>query len=189
MTTGARGRGFFAGAIGGLALALLLVGVVSYLPQPNAARQALSSPAKDAGQGSGAAYNTTHPAASTTTAGAAYVGAGQTSTTSAVPQAPGSMPASVVPGGAAVNTTVTTTKASVTSAAGLSNLASNFGSSQGVSSNGASNAAQARPGSLLTALPGEGVGNLVATLSPLLVGLLVAVLIYSAYSRRQDSSS
>jgi hypothetical protein len=46
-----------------------------------------------------------------------------------------------------------------------------------------------RPNSLLTVLPGESVGNLIATLSPLIIGLLVAVLIYSAYSRRQDSSS
>jgi hypothetical protein len=48
---------------------------------------------------------------------------------------------------------------------------------------------QARPGSLLTALPGESVGSLIATLSPLIIGLLVAALIYGAYSRRQDSSS
>src|SRR6266550_1588307 len=90
MTTGTRERGFFAGAIGGLALALLLVGVVSYLPQPNGARQALFASAKDVGQGSCDAYNATHPAASTTTAGAAYVAANQTSTTSSGPQAGGS---------------------------------------------------------------------------------------------------
>jgi Zn-dependent protease with chaperone function len=53
----------------------------------------------------------------------------------------------------------------------------------------ASGGLQHRPNSLLTVLPGESVGSLIATLSPLLVGLLVAVLIYSAYSRRQDSSS
>src|SRR5438445_13682003 len=90
MTTGARGRGFFAGAIGGLALALLLVGVVSYLPQPNAARQALFSPAKDSGQGASGPSNSTHQAASTTTAGAAYGPANQTSTTSPGPQVGGS---------------------------------------------------------------------------------------------------
>jgi hypothetical protein len=48
---------------------------------------------------------------------------------------------------------------------------------------------QQRPKSLLTVLPGESVGSLIATLSPLLIGLLVAALIYGAYSRRQDSSS
>jgi hypothetical protein len=53
----------------------------------------------------------------------------------------------------------------------------------------ASGGLQPRPNSLLTVLPGESVGSLIATLSPLLVGLLVAVLIYSAHSRRQDSSS
>jgi len=38
-------------------------------------------------------------------------------------------------------------------------------------------------------LPGESAGSFLATISPLLVGFLVAALIYGAYSRRQDSSS
>jgi hypothetical protein len=36
-------------------------------------------------------------------------------------------------------------------------------------------------------LPGESVGGLIATVSPLLVGLLVAALLYGVYTRRQDS--
>jgi len=38
-------------------------------------------------------------------------------------------------------------------------------------------------------LPGEGVGSVIATLSPILVGLLIAALVYGAYTRRQDASS
>ena len=49
--------------------------------------------------------------------------------------------------------------------------------------------AQQEPSSLLAVLPGEGVGKLIATVSPLLIGLLVAALVYGAYARRQDASS
>jgi len=48
------------------------------------------------------------------------------------------------------------------------------------------NSAQ-RPDSLLSAMPGEGASTLVGTLSPLLFGLVIAGLVYGAYSRRQDS--
>ncbi|HYR04973.1 MAG TPA: hypothetical protein VEO75_06245 [Nitrososphaerales archaeon] len=75
-------------------------------------------------------------------------------------------------------TTVAGPELSTTTAANASNALA-----------GVSGGSQQRPNSLLTVLPGESVENLIATLSPLLVALLVAVLIYSAYSRRQDSSS
>src|SRR6266550_9225229 len=88
MSRGMKGRGFFAGAVGGLALALLLGGVVSFLPQSNTARQALYSQANDVGQGAGALASTTQP-----DAGAPNPPASRTSTTSPGPQAAGSIPA------------------------------------------------------------------------------------------------
>jgi hypothetical protein len=180
MTAGVRGGGFVMGAVGGLALALLLIGAVSYLPHANTASQALYSPAKDAGQGASAASATTYAAATTTSAGVAYVPASQTTSTIAGPQAGGAQaPASSTTVGPGASTPTTTAKANASSA--------NTPSLQ--SAAGAAGGGLQRPNSLLTVLPGESVGNLITTLSPLLVGLLVAVLIYTAYSRRQDSSS
>jgi hypothetical protein len=46
-----------------------------------------------------------------------------------------------------------------------------------------------RPNSALSILPSEGIGTLVGTVAPLLVGLLAAAMVYGAYTRRQDSSS
>src|SRR6266478_2897887 len=89
MTAGARGGGFVIGGVGGLALALLLVGAVSYLPHANTASQALYSSAKDAGQGASAAASTTQTGASTSAAGAGNLGPAQTTTTSPGPQASG----------------------------------------------------------------------------------------------------
>jgi hypothetical protein len=201
MTAGVRGGGFVMGAVGGLALALLLVGAVSYLPQANPASQALYSLAKDAGQGATAAVATTQTAASTSAAGGGNLAIVQTSTTSPGPQAaPGdnaprsgsssstttTAPPAVNVGNASAALTTTipapvaaTTYYTIT----VSSASFHYGAEA------ASGGLQQRPNSLLTVLPGESVGNLTATLSPLLIGLLVAVLIYSAYSRRQDSSS
>jgi hypothetical protein len=213
MTAGVRGGGFVMGAVGGLALALLLIGAVSYLPHANTASQALYSPEKDAGQGASAASATTYAAATTTSAGAAYVPASQTTSTIAGPQAAGGnsprnssqslMPSSSTTAASppAVNTatvTATTTIATTTVTVAGGAFVYGPGASTPTTTANVSNALagvsggqqpQQRPNSLLAVLPGESVGNLVATLSPLLVGLLVAVLIYSAYSRRQDSSS
>jgi hypothetical protein len=128
--------GFFAGAVGGLAIALLLVGLVAVFPQANPS----AAPP---------------PTASVQVSTATSVAGG----------------AMAVPGSA--------------NASGASSSASR--STIIPSTNGAQ--AQHAPDSLLAVLPGESAGNLVGTLSPLLVGLVVAALVYAAYSRRQDASS
>src|SRR5205807_1286433 len=51
MTAGMRGGGFAAGGVGGLALALLLVGVASYLPQVPTASQVMFQPEKNSAAG------------------------------------------------------------------------------------------------------------------------------------------
>lgn len=116
--------GFVAGAIGGLAIALILVGLVAAFPQANPSIPATS----------------TLPQESSAVAGG---------------------PALVVPGAAGEPAPLV--KASV--------------------------ATVQRPDSLLAVIPGEGAASLVGTVSPLLIGLLVAALVYAAYSRRQDASS
>jgi hypothetical protein len=121
--------GFFAGAVGGLAIALLLVGLVAAFPQANPSA----------------------PPATTITP--------QLSNAQSSAVAGG--PALAVPGAAGGQTPVA--KASVAMAQ--------------------------RPDSLLAVIPGEGAASLVGTVSPLLLGLLVAALVYAAYSRRQDASS
>jgi hypothetical protein len=59
MSDGVRGKGFFAGAVGGLALALLLVGVASFVPPASTAFHAASNPAQNAPQGAFSAASTT----------------------------------------------------------------------------------------------------------------------------------
>jgi hypothetical protein len=193
MTAGVRGGGFVMGAVGGLALALLLVGVVSYLPQaaflpqgnPSqaanmAAKTAPSAPSPSTTAALDMSTTSSHVAASTTTSpeaqnaasGAPAVAAGAASSTTAARSA---------------QTTVATANSGSSSS-----VLYNSGPPPNALGGGVSNGTQPqqlRPGSQLTALPRESIGSLVATLSPLLVGLLVAALIYSAYSRRQDSSS
>ena len=120
--------GFVVGAVGGLAIALLLVGLVAAFPQANPSA----------------------PPATTITPQLA----------NAQSSAVAGGPAFAVPG-----------------AAGGPSLAK------------ASSATAQRPDSLLAVIPGEGAGSLVGTVSPLLLGLLVAALVYVAYSRRQDASS
>jgi hypothetical protein len=126
--------GFFAGAVGGLAIALLLVGLVAAFPQAN-------------------------PSAAPATTTYAQVSGGQSAAAVAVP---GVANASGSP-----------------SAAGRSTIVVSPSSAQ----------TKHEPDSLLAVLPGESVASLIGTLSPLLLGVLVAALLYAAYSRRQDASS
>jgi hypothetical protein len=121
--------GFVAGAVGGLAIALLLVGLVAAFPEAN-------------------------PSAAPTTTITPQLSNAQSSSVAGGP-------AMVVPG--AVGEPTTISKASAATAQ--------------------------RPDSLLAVIPGEGAASLVGTVSPLLLGLLVAALVYAAYSRRQDASS
>ena len=206
--TGGMGRGgFFAGALGGLAMALLLVGVASLVPQTNPAMQAASTSSLNVAQGAAsttttaafssagsamtsvAAPSATTVSSTTTvvTSSAAPPSAGVTKTATVTTTVAGpSSAASVVDqGGQSVVSTATTTVAGVASGS-VSYQAGGNGPSPAASG---ANAAEGRPSSLLAALPGEGVGALLGTLSPLLIGLLVAVLIYGVYSRQQDVSS
>lgn len=82
-----------------------------------------------------------------------------------------------VPGGQAVSANVAAMSTS-----------SSLGNASAAAAAGATGAtAEQLPESFLAALPGEGIGALLATISPLIFGFLVAALIYAAYSRRQDS--
>jgi hypothetical protein len=166
-----RSRGFFAGAVGGLALALLLVGVVSFLPQSGGAIQGAS------------------------TGGQSQPEAALATTTSACPASPAFQAPCVA--SQAISPTVNSTAVSGGLAAS-GNAAVSSSTSPSLSGNGSvpavasvSNRATTpqRPSSLLAALPGEGIGTLLGTVSPLLIGLLVAVLVYGAYARRQDAPS
>ncbi len=156
-----RSGGFFVGAVGGLALALLVVGVASFLPQTNSPLNTTSTP-----QGSAQSVTTAVLATSTTTNGSAEFIAGVAGEQIAGVSAPAASSNTTTPpvgaGAASVQSGLTAT-----------------GGTQG----------QQRPSSLLAVLPGESVGSLIATVSPLLVGLLVAALVYGAYVRRQDSAS
>lgn len=157
-----RRGGFFAGAVGGLALALLLVGVASFLPQTNSPLNTASTP-----QGSAQSVTSAVLATSTTTNGSAQFIAG----------VPGEQIAGIgAPAAASSNTTTPPAGASAASVHG--GLAAASGT-QG----------QQKPSSLLAVIPGESVGSLIATVSPLLIGLLVAALVHGAYVRRQDSAS
>ena len=161
-----RTGGFFVGAVGGLALAVLLVGVASVLPQSNSTPLA------------GSAQETQLTTSCSTCQASSH--------SSTQPKAQNSSAnAPVFAGGAVATTTATRTAVSTSSTSAV------FAGSVGAQSlgNGALSGAQpAAPASRLTVLQGESVAGLVATLSPLLVGLLVAVLVYGAYTRRQDSS-
>ena len=171
-----RGNRFLAGALGGLALALLVVGAGALTPQ--------ASPQNGATSGVGAfgCYTCPIPSSSNTTH--------QTCTNTIACQVPTQSPpptsinptlqntSSGVAALASPNSSASTSSSSSTPAA-ITNLPNSVVPSQ-------PNAAQ-RPDSLLSAMPGEGVSTLLGTLSPLLVGLVIAGLVYGAYSRRQDS--
>lgn len=162
MTRGMGGKGFFAGAIGGLALAVLLVGAVTLLPQTSIASRA---PVANSF------------ATSTTSSCSSCLAEGNPSQTSSLSSAAlPSIASQAAPGGAAAiyaSSTASQTSSSITPGTTTTS----------------SLQAQQRPASLLGALPGEGVTNLIGTISPLIVGLLVAALVYAAYVRRQDWSS
>lgn len=138
-----RRGGFFAGAVGGLAVALLLVGLVSVYPQANPPIPASSA---------------------STTCAFCELTIPQPITNSSGAKAQFNAPA-------VASSSSASEAAPVTAAATTSQTK------------------QHTPDSLLTALQGESVGSVVATISPLLLGLLVAALVYSAYARRQDASS
>jgi hypothetical protein len=180
MTGGMRGRGFFAGAVGGLALALLLVGAASFLPQPSHTLQTASPPQGSAASMTAINTNKASAASTTTTAGALFAS-----------NQSGAQNAGV--GAPAVSTaTTTTTMASSTATVAASTTSRASGASTPAAQGGfsaSSGAQQQKPNSLLTVLPGEGAASLFTTLSPLVLGLLVAALVYGAYTRRQDSSS
>lgn len=179
MTGGTRGKRFFAGAVGGLALALLLVGVTSYLPQTNNGIQSALAPSQSLLV---AAQST-----ATTTASAPVAQAGVTATTS-------------TSAGRATALSSNGTSAFVAVSQGANSSTSIPGQAGGVEAGGAVSSAalafasatsgtQPRPSSMLAVLPGEGLGTIIATISPLVVALLVAGLIYGAYTRRQDAAS
>lgn len=64
------------------------------------------------------------------------------------------------------------------------------GAASGPATTAQANGATAqRPDSLLAVLPGESSASVLGTVSPLLLGLVVAAMVYAAYSRRQDASS
>jgi hypothetical protein len=135
--------GFFAGAVGGLAIALLLVGLVAAFPQANPAIGPSS-----------------HVEATETTA-SVQLANGQAGV--------GSAPAI---------------------GRGAPNVSSSYSPGLGpVTIANANGATSPRPDSLLAVIPGESAASLVGTFSPLLLGVLVAALVYSAYSRRQDAAS
>jgi hypothetical protein len=136
-----RGTGFVLGAMGGLALALLVVGAASVFPQSgnpfvNTTAQTLVATA----------------ASSSSSAIGPEVGAANVAR---APQSAGAAP-----------------PASSKAAAGPLTV----------------NAKGARPDSLLAVLPGESASGVLETVSPLILGVLVALLIYGVYSRRQDAS-
>lgn len=142
--------GFYAGAAGGLAIALLLVVLVAVYPQANPTI-------------SGSSATTTALNASTECSAccaACEIIIPQTTSAS------GAQAQVNTPGAGATSTPIVETAPNATTPSQAQ-----------------------RPDSLLAVLPGEGVGSLLATISPLLIALLVAGLVYGAYSRRQDASS
>ncbi len=184
MAGGMRGRGFFAGAIGGLALALLLVGVASFLPHSNGPVQTALTPQRGAAPATSTATTNVAPSASTTTSSGVKVASpGAQNEAAGGPANSAATTTTTVPLTTTAVATTTVSGGSVTTAP----LRGGNASVQGGPT--ASSGATQRPSSLLTVLPGESLASLLATLSPLIVGLLVAALVYGAYTRRQDSSS
>ncbi len=170
------GRGFLAGALGGLALGLLLLGVVSIAPQSiTSPRTALTS------------------STLLTTAAQNQSGVRPAMDNSSCPPEPVWVPPCFY-------------KTPVLNASQSSNAPAPAGAAalQTSSSSSASGASQAtpaslgslavvpqvpRPSSTLSMLPAEGVATLVVTLAPVVIGLALAVLVYGVYARREDASS
>jgi len=167
-----RSGGFFAGAVAGLAIALLVVGAASFLPQTS---NLLNTASLGTAHSVTTAVATTALAASTTTNGGAQVIGGL----------PGAQIAGIA--APASSSSSTTTPLAGANAASTPSAPSNQVQSGSTATSGA--LGQQKPSSLLAVLPGESVGSLIVTVSPLLIALLVAGLVYGAYAKRQDSSS
>jgi hypothetical protein len=160
-----RSRGFFAGALAGLAIALLVVGAASFVPQTG-------NPLKAAAQSVTTTVATTAVTTSSTSSGSGQFAAPPVAQIAGLPNGVGA-PAS--------SSTTAAPPAGAGAASSLSEAQSG--------PTAAGTPARQEPGSLLAVLPAEGAGRVVATVSPLLIGLLVAALVYGAYARRQDSAS
>lgn len=165
-----RSGGFFVGAVAGLAIALLVVGTASFLPQTNNPLKAASPQA---------ALQSV-----TTTVGTKALAT--SSATNSSTQFIAGLPIAQIAGiGASSSSSTTTTIPS----AGFGAASALSGASNQAQSGAGSASGTQKPSSLLAVLPGESAGRVIATVSPLLVGLLIAALVYGAYARRQDSSS
>jgi hypothetical protein len=165
-----RSGGFFAGAVAGLAIALLVVGAASILPQT-------SSPLKTASPQAAAQSVTTTVSTKALATSSATNGSAQF-----ISAPPGAQ-------NAAIGAPPSTTTAPSAGAGAASNLSAVSNQAQTGATAAGGTQGQQKPGSLLAVLPGESAARVIATVSPLLVGLLVAALVYGAYARRQDSSS
>jgi len=168
-----RSGGFFVGAVAGLAIALLVVGTASLLPQTNSPLRVASPQA--AALSVTTAVTTNAPAASSTTNSSGQFAAPPVAQIAGI-------------GGASAPASSSTTAAAPAGAGAASSLSGASNQAQG-GATVAGTQAQQEPSSLLAVLPGEGAGKVIATVSPLLIGLLVAALVYGANARRQDSSS
>lgn len=166
-----RSGGFFAGAVAGLAIALLVVGTASFLPQTNSPLRTASPQAAE--QSLTTAFASNALATSSTTNSSGQLAA---------------PPVAQVAGVAGASAPASSSTTAAPPAGAASSLSGASSQVQG-GATAAGTQAQREPSSLLAALPGEGAGRVVATVSPLLIGLLVAALVYGAYARRQDSSS
>jgi len=154
-----------------LAIALLVVGTASFLPQT-------SSPLRAASLQVGA-----QSATSTVTTKALTTSSTANGSAQFVAGAPPGAEAAAI--GAAASSSTTTTPAAAGAASSVPGI-SNQDHSGATAAAGTQG--QQEPGSLLAVLPGESAGRVIATVSPLLIGLLVAALVYGAYARRQDSA-
>jgi hypothetical protein len=154
----AEAKGFMVGGLVGLALAVLLVGASSFYGHPGAAASSGLQSTPYQVPAPTQPGTTTYTAVSTAAPQGALNSAAKVQST----QAP------TPTAGAATTTTspqVSPAPAPVSAVAPVP-----------ISS------------SRLSTLPAEGVGQLAVTVSPLLVGLVVAGLLYGLYTKRQDSA-
>ena len=165
--------GFLAGALAGLAVALLVVGAASVLPQTNSPLETASLRAS----------------AQSVTAKVEMSASATSSTTNGSAQFASTPPVAQIAGAAGPAASSSTTTAPQAGASAVSNLSGANNTVKSGLTASAGTRAQQEPGSLLAVLPGESFGRVVATVSPLLVGLLLAALVYGAYARRQDTAS
>jgi hypothetical protein len=165
--------GFFAGAAGGLAIALVLVGLVSAFPQANL--QIPATPSAASGHGAGVDVVTTTEVSISDI------------TCPPNPTPPYLSTCQVT----RITSVVTSTNSTCTPCELVVPSSPPTASGSNAANSGSATASQAQqgPASLLASLPGEGVGGLLVTISPVLIGLLAAAMVYGAYVRRQDASS